>query len=234
MAMERKISSKKYLIAFVLTLLVFGGGVILGFTLDDVRLEDSKQLALKEKVNLRSIQLQQQYIDSGQADCKTLNKVLEENINQLARKMETVQEYDKNSVFNQEEFDLQLQDYFLTEIQFLLTSEEIDQKCSRDSVKVVYFYDENNQDTQGDILAYLKKKFGSRLLVFSFDSTFQHEPMIPILLSSHEITKYPSLVVNGKTYSGHQPVKKLMGTICDEFKKMDDVVEECVAFDKVN
>mgnify|MGYP003987029819 FL=1 len=161
MAMERKISSKKYLIAFVLTLLVFGGGVILGFTLDDVRLEDSKQLALKEKVNLRSIQLQQQYIDSGQADCKTLNKVLEENINQLARKMETVQEYDKNSVFNQEEFDLQLQDYFLTEIQFLLTSEEIDQKCSRDSVKVVYFYDENNQDTQGDILAYLKKKFGS-------------------------------------------------------------------------
>jgi len=231
--MERKISSKKYLIAFILTLLVFSGGVILGFTLDNVRLEDSKQIALKEKVNLRSIQLQQQYIDSGQADCKTLNKVLEENINQLGLKMETVQEYDKNSVFNQEEFDLQLQDYFLTEIQFLLTSQEIDLKCSRDSVKVVYFYDENNQDTQGDILAYLKKKFGSKLLVFSFDSTFQHEPMIPILLSSHKITEYPSLVINGKTYSGHQPVKQLISTICEEFEKMGDVPEECVAFKKV-
>lgn len=218
--MERKFSGRRYIIAFVLTLIIFTGGIFVGLLIDNARLNTSNQLALKEKVNLRSLQLQQQYIDAGFADCKTLNHVLEENTNQLAKKMVIVQDYEKKSFFNEEEFNLQLQDYFLTEMQFLFTAKEIDQKCTRDSIKIIYFYDENKFDTQGDILAYLKKLFGPRVLVFSFNSAFKEEPMIPILLSSYKITTFPAVVVGNHVFQGHQDVETLLDVICKDFKNL--------------
>jgi len=228
MAVERKTSSKKYLLAFILTLMVFSGGIAMGILLENARLDSSQQITLKEKVSLRSLQLQQNYIDSGTADCNTLHKILENNIDELNKKMATVIDYDKKSIFNEEEFHLQLQDYFLTEIQFYLLSQEIDKKCGQDSVKVLYFYNENENDNQGAILEYLKKKFSSKLLVFSLNSNFQQEPMITTLLTSYQITKFPSVVVDGQVFQGYKNVRELMKIICDEFVKIDvEIPKEC-------
>ncbi|MBT4804543.1 hypothetical protein HON71_00035, partial [Candidatus Woesearchaeota archaeon] len=160
---ERKLSTKKYLIAFVLTIIIFCGGILVGSLLENAQLKDAKQITLNEKVNLQSLQLQQSYMESGLADCKTLNKILETNIDELTKKMGIVIDYEKQSFFNEDEFNLQLRDYFLTEIQFLLTSQEIDKTCAKDSIKVIYFYDESAADTQGQILDYLKKVFGSEV-----------------------------------------------------------------------
>src|SRR3989344_5100448 len=124
MALERKTSIKKYLIAFFLTLLIFSGGIVTGLFIENLRLSSAKQITLSEKVTLRSLQLQQNYISSGITDCKTLNTILETNI------------------------------------------KEIEKKCPQNNIKVLYFYDENKDETQGDILIYLKKKFDNKLLIF--------------------------------------------------------------------
>lgn len=225
----RKLSVKKYVLALFLTIIVFLGGISIGILVENLRLADANKSSLQEKVSLRSLQLQQRYIDSGLADCETLNRILENNINELTKKMAIVVEYDKGSWVNPDEFRLELRDYFLTEIQFLLVSQEIDQKCSKGNVKIVYFYDENEQDTQGDILDYLKKLFGSRVLVFSLNSALQEEPMIDILLSSYNITKYPSVIVDDTVFHGHTPVKELHQAICAAFKEIDGKLpEQCV------
>ena len=116
---------------------------------------------------------------------------------------------------------LQLQDYFLTEIQFLLVSQEIDTKCTKDNIKVIYFYDDNPLETQGDILDYLKKVFGSRVLVFSLDSTFKEEAMIEVLLTSYNVKKFPTVIVDDTVFQGHTSVEVLMDAICAEFLKID-------------
>lgn len=225
--MARKVSVKKYVIAFVLTLIIFTAGVFAGMALDDARLNDSKQINQDEKLNLRSLQLQESYIDSGLADCNALNQVLETNINELAKKMAIIIDYEKNSIFNQNEFNAQLRDYFLTEIQFLLVAQQIDNKCQKDSIKVIYFYDDDINDTQGKILDYLKKKFKHKVLVFSFNSAFQ-EPMISILLESYNIKQYPAVVVGEKVYQGHTNVKTLMSSMCDEFEESKiELPKEC-------
>jgi hypothetical protein len=223
--MKRKLSTKKYILAFVLTLLVFAGGIILGFAIENARLQDSEQITLQEKVNLRSLQMQQSYIESGIADCKALNSVLENNIQELAKKISIIIDYEKRSVFNEKEFNLQLRDYFLTEIQYLLVSNEIDKKCEKDNVKIIYFYNEGAEDTQGDILDYIKKRFGSKVMVFSFNSAFKEEPMIDILLTSFDIKQYPSVVVEDKVLQGHTNVRELMKVVCGEFEK--DPPKEC-------
>jgi hypothetical protein len=226
----RKVSGKKYLLAFILTLVIFAGGVVLGILIEGARLNDAKQLTLTEKVNLQSLQLQQQYIESGLADCSTLNRVLEANIDQLVKKMSTVTEYEKRSILNEEEFNLQLRDYFLTEIQYLLISEEIDRRCPQDNVKILYFYDEGATDTQGEILDYLKKKFGHQVLVFSLNARFQDEPLIDILLTSYNISQFPSVVVGGEVFQGHTSVETLFAEICNDFDHFSDEPEVCIKF----
>ncbi len=223
--MERKISSKKYLIAFILTVIIFFGGILTGMALEKARLNDSKQINLNEKLNLRSLQLQETYIDSGFSDCNALNKVIETNIHELAKKMSIIIDYDKESIFSPDEFDLQLRDYFLTEVQFLLISQEIDQKCEKDNVKVIYFYDDDENDTQGKILDYIKKKLQNKVLVFSFNSAFKDEPMIDILLESYNITTFPSVVVENNVLQGHTKVEPLFKAICNEFTESAKPVE---------
>ena len=231
MSVERKTSIKKYILAFILTLLVFSGGIVVGIVLENARLNSAEQITLKEKVSLRSLQLQHNYIGSGVTDCKTLNTILENNINELGKKVGVIIEYEKKSLFNEEEFDLQLQDYFLTEIQFYFLAQEINKKCPQDHVKILYFYDENKGDTQGDILAYLKKRFGSKLLIFSLNSQFTQEPMITTLLTFYNVTEFPAVVIEKEVYQGHQDTDKLLGYICKEFIRMKkEIPEECADF----
>lgn len=217
MTVERKVSTTKYFLAFILTIVVFSGGVVVGIVLESARLADAEQITLEEKVNLRSLQLQQNYIESGIADCNALNLILEVNINELTRKMEIVNEYEKNALFNEEKFNLQLRDYFLTEVQFLLVSQEIDQKCSKDNLKIIYFYDENKFNTQGDVLDYVRKLFNGKVLVFSFNSAFDKEPLIKTLLTSYNITQFPSVVVEHEVFQGHTSVETLLNTVCRDF-----------------
>ncbi len=217
MTVERKVSTTKYFLAFILTIVVFSGGVVVGIVLESARLADAEQITLEEKVNLRSLQLQQNYIESGIADCNALNLILEVNINELTRKMEIVNEYEKNALFNEEKFNLQLRDYFLTEVQFLLVSQEIDQKCSKDNLKIIYFYDENKFNTQGDVLDYVRKLFNGKVLVFSFNSAFDKEPLIKTLLTSYNITQFPSVVVENEVFQGHTSVETLLNTVCRDF-----------------
>ena len=228
MTVERKTSVKKYLLAFVLTLLIFSGGIMIGILFENARLSSAEQITLQEKVSLRSLQLQQNYIELGVADCKTLNAILENNINELGKKVGIIIEYEKKALFNQEKFNLQLQDYFLTEIQFYFLTKEINKKCPQNNVKILYFYDENKDDTQGDILAYLKKRFGGKLLIFSLNSQFSQEPMIGTLLTYYNITQYPAVVIEEEVYQGHRTVEQLMEDICLEFGRMGaEAPEDC-------
>lgn len=231
--LERKISVRKYFLAFVLTMLVFSGGIVTGLLIENLRLSSAKQIALTEKVTLRSLQLQHNYIASGLTDCKALHSILENNINELGKKVNTIIDYEKKALFNEEEFQLQLQDYFLTEIQFYFLAKDIDKKCPQDNIKILYFYDENKDETQGDILIYLKKKFDNKLLIFSLDSGFRQEPMINTLLTNYKITEFPALVIEDKVFEGHQSADQLMEHLCREFMKMDTPLpEECLAFDE--
>jgi hypothetical protein len=225
---RRKVSTKKYLLAFFLTVAIFVIGILIGMWFENLRLAESEQVILDEKVSLRSLQLQQKYIDLGLADCGALNQLLQTNIDELGKKVAEVISYERRAFFTQTDFNLQLRDYFLTELQYLFLAQEIEQTCDQNSVKIVYFYDENEFDTQGDILSYVKKLFGSRVLVFSFNANFNQEPMIPILINSYDIVQYPSVVIEEKVLQGHTSVEEVIDLVCDEFLSMAaDAPKEC-------
>ena len=228
MSIKRSISGKKYFLALILTLIVFSAGIGFGLFIEELRLDDAQNSALRERVSLRSLELQQQFIDSG-TDCKTMQTVLQNTIIELEESVSTIQSYERNTVKLTGDFELQLQDYFLMEIQFYLLAKKIAESCPQEAVKILYFYDDNEASTQGEILGYLKKKFGEKLLIFSFDSTFEQEHMIKTLLTSYNIERFPAIVLEEKVFQGHQDVDLLHEEICDAFKKYTvGLPEECI------
>ncbi len=222
--MARKITTKIYIFSFIVTILIFSLGLTIGLVIEKERLQVIDKLNIEQEVDLKSLQLQQTYIESEAANCEALNKILEANIEEVSDSMSKVLDYSKKSMVDEEIFNLQLRDYFLTQIQFLLLSYEIKDVCDSDAITIIYFYDENKLDIQGDVLSYLKNSFGSKLLVFSFDSNFKEEPMIDVMMKSYNVTEFPTVIANDITYSGGVNAEELKEQICYELGYLH---EEC-------
>ena len=45
--------------------------------------------------------------------------------------------------------------------------------------------------------------------------------MIKTLLTSYQITQFPSVVAGDEVFQGHKKVKEMMKIICDKFTEMD-------------
>jgi len=215
----RKVNWKIYVFSLIVTIMIFVLGLSIGLVIEKERLQAVEEINLDQNVKMKSLQLQQFYLESGDVNCEAMNNLFEVNMQELSESMNRVIEYNKKSLIDSSLFEYQLRDYFLTEIQFLLFSSEIEKSCGMDAVTVVYFYDESQQDVQGDVLDYLKKIFGQEMLVFSFDSTFKEEPMIDVLISSYGVETFPAVIVNGEKFEGGVGAGELKEYICSEFKE---------------
>ncbi|MFH1971855.1 MAG: hypothetical protein ABIJ18_00070 [archaeon] len=221
----RKISWKLYVFSLVVTIMIFVFGLSIGLVIEKERLQAVEEINLEQSIQMKSLQLQQFYLESGSVNCEAMNELFDVNMQGLFDSMNRVIEYNKKALIDSSLFEYQLRDYFLTEIQFLLFSDELDKQCGMDSVTVIYFYDENEQDVQGEVLDYLKKIFEERMLVFSFDSNFKEEPMIDVLMTSYDVTTFPTVIVNGKKFENGVGSDELKDYICSEFK---DKPVECI------
>ncbi len=223
--MARSVSTRLYIFSFIATVLIFSLGLSIGLLVEKERLDVFNELNLDQEVGLKSLQLQQVFVDSGELNCEALKEILEATVQEVSASTNTVTGYSENSIIDDDLFQLQLRNYFLTEIQYLTLANEIQESCGAETVTIVYFYDENEQDVQGDVLSYLKSIYDSKLLVFSFDSNFDEEPMIDVLLKSYEVTQFPTVVVNGEVYQGGLSSEALRELICVE---LDFAHEDCV------
>jgi hypothetical protein len=223
--MRRKLTTRLYVFAFIITLLVFSLGLTIGLLVEKERLEEFNQVNLELEVDLKSLQLQQSFIDSGAANCEALNEILEAAIVDVTESMAQVIDYSETSIIDGALFTLNLRDYFLTEIQYLALANEISAQCDTEAVTIIYFYDDNPADVQGNVLSYLKDIFGSTLLVFSFDSNFDEEPMIEVMLKNYGVEEFPTVIVNDQAYYGGISADALEAVICAE---LDSNHEECL------
>lgn len=200
----RHISTKKYLFAFIITTFIFVIGILAGMTVEKARANKADLLNLEQQVAYSSLYLQESFLTSfGNSSCSAMDIILAENLNNLDKAMRKVTDYNKNSLTVTKELNLNLRNYFLTEIRYLMLYDRVRQLCNTSAVTILYFYGPDVANKQGYALDYMKKIFGEQLLIFSFDYDMKHqEPMIDVLIKTHNITEVPSLVVDGEKFSG--------------------------------
>lgn len=226
----RKISREIYIVAALITLGVFLLGLLLGLVIEGKRTNYIESVSKEQNLDFSSLQVQYAFIDqlSQEKNCNAVAKTFEENIKNLESTRLRIESFDENAKLNKNEFDLLKRDYTLAQLRYWLLAKTTKELCGEDIVSILYFFSDDkecpNCNEQAFVLTYLKKLFKEKLLIFSFDSKFEKEPMINLLEKSYNITKYPALIIEGKKYEGFNGKEDILNTIC---KYYTSKIETC-------
>ncbi len=215
---KRSVNVKRHITAFVITVLIFAIGLLIGLNLTNERIKVSEDFARQQKADYDSLQLQFLYLQEG--SCPVLEKALEENVNHLEEQRAKVEKYIKDS--SRDEFKLLEREYMLSELRYWFLAKQAKQDCESDTVSVLYFYSDvegecDECSAQGLVLSYLKSIFKDRLLVFSIDVNVE-DPLLNILKETEGINTLPALVIGEDKTSGLKKREELKQIICDYYK----------------
>ncbi len=226
----RNLSKDKYIIAGAITLGIFLLGLFLGLAIEGKRVNYIESVSRKQNLDFSSLQLQYAFIDqlSQEKNCLAVQKTFEQNINNLESTRIRLENFDRDAKLNKDEFDLLKNEYMLAQIRYWLLAQRTKKLCGNDIVNILYFYSDQKEcpdcDKQAFVLTYLKKKFKDKLLVFSFDSKFESEPMIPLLKKTYNITTFPTIVIEGNPKYGLTDKNTILNVVCGYYKEK---IENC-------
>ena len=221
--MVRKISKDKYLVAAFITFGVFLLGVLLGLVIEGKRVGYVETKSREQAIDLSSLQLQYQFMDQleNKDDCPILLKTFAESVSSLENTRIRLEGYDQDAKISKYEFELLKRDYIHAQIRYWLLAKKSKEICGSDLVTVLYFFSDKEEcpmcDQQAFVLTYLKKIFKEKLLIFSFDSKLENEPIISLLKHSYGVTEFPTVVVDGNVTEGFASKELLLKKICDNY-----------------
>ncbi len=227
----RKISKDKYIIAGVITFLIFALGLTLGFILEDHRYNLVEEVNSKQEVNYLSLQLQYLYLNSfsNQNNCPMLSATLKSAVKDLSDSLGNVIAFEEEKQTSEARRTVIMRRYTLDNLRYWLLARESQQKCDLEIVPILYFYATacSSCPNQGTILTYFKNVFGEQVLIFpiNFDM-IEEEPMIEIAASQFNITKYPTLIINNKKYEGVVKKEQLQEIICESLPDSEPCSKE--------
>jgi len=229
----RRISKNKYLIAALITSAIFLFGFFLGLVIEGERVRYTESVSKIQNLDFASLQVQYAYIDelSQEENCQAVAKTFEENIKNLEFTRERLESFDKNAKINKGGFDMLKREYVLAQLRYWLLARRTQNLCGQDIVSVLYFFSDDkicpDCNSQAFVLTYLKKRFKEKLLIFSFDESFEEEPMVPLLKHVYNTTSYPTLVIEGKKYTGLNDKKEILDIICAYYHES---IEDCISY----
>lgn len=222
----RKISKDKYVIAGIITFLIFSLGLTLGFVLEDHRYNLIEEINHEQEVDYLSLQLQYLYLNtfSNYDNCPMLSTTLKETVEDLSNSLSEVISHEEENEVSNLRRTITMRRYALDNLRYWLLARESKNKCELDIVPIIYFYSAEcpSCPNQGTILTYFKRLFGEQVLVFPINLDLRHEePMVEVVMSQFKITKYPSLVIDNKKYEGVVKKGQLQKVICNSLKESE-------------
>ncbi len=222
MVRMRKITKRLYLVAGIITLVIFLLGIILGIFIEGERVVYIEDKNREQKINFDSLQLQYLYLSTlgEKEDCLAFSAILKNYIEDTEKVRFRLEGYLKKSSVHTEEFELLKRSYVISQLNYWILSRKTKDLCDTDFVTVLYFYSNDCRDceNQGYILEYLKKVFSDKLLIFSLDAGFGEEPIISVLTNRYNITETPTIILNDKKFVGFTEKGILLDNICSVYR----------------
>ncbi len=209
---KRPFSYPMYLIALLITAVIFAIGVYVGTILDRGSL-DNLSLDVSQSIQrLESAQLLF-FLDESASFCPVYADELEKleaDTNRIGQKLNLLE--DKGAV------DLGLKkQYFSLEAQSYLLSKKVKEKCATRDVLVLYFYSNTecaqcrNQGEELEAVrdeTLVKSANAYHIRLYSFDGDIG-SPVAEALKEKYDVSRYPSIVVNDQVYEGYQDQEAL-------------------------
>lgn len=202
------VDSRKYLIAFLITALIFGTAVFASSVLTDKKVEDVR--AIENRVALDILSSETQFALLEETSCRDIGPgFLSKELGPLGEKLS----YAENQPsFKTEDVESLKRSYFLLEIKDYLLMKRLTEKCGQEPFFILYFYSTKNKcencERMGYVLTALRDKYPD-LRVYSFDYHYG-VGAIQTLTSIYKVkSELPALIINGEPYYGFRTVEEL-------------------------
>lgn len=223
----RTISKDKYIVAGIITFLIFSLGLVLGMVLEDKKYNSVEEMNSEQEVNYLSLQMQYLFLNSFSEynNCPIISTALKKAVVDLSGSLSEVimSEETQDTTGNRKEI-IQRR-YVLDNLRYWLLAKESKQKCNLNIVPIIYFYSTScpSCPNQGTILTYFKNLLGEKVLIFPINlDMYEKEPMVEVVMSMFNVTKYPTLVIDNKKYEGVVKQEQLQKIICGSLKDVPE------------
>ncbi len=209
---RKKLQSGKYIAAFIITVLVFVMGLLLGNTFSKQKLDEIS--AMENDVRIKTMGSEIMYLMLLEDPCSVAqSKEMNEELREIGRKLT----YMESKRGKKDEDVLRLKEFYsLLEIRQWLFAKKVASECNGDHRGIIlYFYsnlgDCSNCEEQGQILTYAYEK-EKTFDIYSFDINIDN-PVLNLLKKNYGIRTTPTIVVNDKVYEGFQNTEELLELI---------------------
>jgi hypothetical protein len=198
------------IISFFLASVVFLSGFSIGFLINDFKQKDlSADLnSIKDSVEKNQVEIALMNYLNDKISCDYMNlrvSSINEKAYELGLKVGTYE--NNNGVLNEDYYALK-RSYVNSLINNWINVNNAKDLCNLSYSTILYFYTYKEDcpkcNEQAVVLSTIKDLYGLNALIYSIDSTLDLDS-VNILKYSYNITEYPSLVINGKTFSGYVP-----------------------------
>ena len=217
-----ELNRRRYILAGILTAMIFVLGLLIGVVVEGKRVQLIQDVSQESKVDIGSLQLQYAFMDqlSQVGNCVAFEKGFNKNLESLETARIKLANYQSDATVNRREFELLQRNYIISQVEYMLLSMKAKSLCKTDVVNVVYFFSKkcDQCDDQSFLLSFLKQKFGDRLFLFGFDTSFDKEPLLNLLVTTYNVQDYPTLIIEDKKHVGFMSKENLTSTICAGYK----------------
>ena len=226
----RKISTKKYVIAGVITFLIFSLGLTLGMVFEEKRYNWAEEINQEQDVNYLSLQLQFLFLSAleNEQSCPVLLGTLQQSVDELSKSLSKILDFEKQNSISEKDYVILERRYTLDNLRYWILANQAKTRCDLDIVSILYYYTDTCESCpgQGTILTYFKKVFGEQVLIFPINVELKNtEPMVQISTAMHKITTIPTLVIEEQKYTGIVKKNTLQSIICSELTYSDQCTD---------
>lgn len=224
----KKIAWRTYIIAFIITSSIFALAFGLSNTINQKRVEEIRSIENKISVDILSIETQFSLLEDlscGEIGDSFLSKELA-SIGSRLQFMERERSPDDPEFLNLKKY------YSLLLIKDQLLTKQIAEKCGDDTITILYFYSNKEDDCedcgkQGAVLTRLQELY-PEVRVYPFDY-YLDTPAVKALISVHHIEpEFPALKIKNENYYGLKTLQEL-DELIPELEEIRKAREEAAA-----
>lgn len=204
--MERKISVELYVIAFVLSAIIFAAGVYVGFLINKGAVEsiNSNMETLNSKIATATLLF---FLDE---ENQNFCKVYENELSLIDQEREKVG-YELSLMEDQKKYfsPEAKRNYMILQLQSLLFSKKVNKLCEGKNYSfVLYFYNNTNCDVcraQGDNILRardaLPENERAKIRIYAFDSGVGSD-VVAVLMTQYGVRSIPTTIIGNASYAG--------------------------------
>lgn len=173
---ERKLSKKRYLLAFVFSAAIFSIGLLLGLLLTGSKLEFVEAYQQDFRTQSMTFDIQDDLLKENICDFEISE--FDKEFNTLTEQVSVMEE----QVGKNDPEVLRMKEYYsLLEIKHWMFMKQLKEECGRDYNFILYFYSNDEKECpdcqmQGYLLDYINQKFDN-VFIYSFDTNIQNSAL---------------------------------------------------------